>query len=72
MPFFALTMSQTAGSHLASGSGESSKMVPDFRLNWRRGCFLRHFQRRTVDSHDTRSGTALGTANTDPATGATP
>ena len=36
MPFFELAMSQTAGSHLSSPSGESSKIVPTLT----RDCFL--------------------------------
>ena len=46
MPFFELAISQTAGSHLSSPSGESSKMVPTLTLN----CFLQslHFHSRRV------------------------
>src|SRR6266508_1329925 len=46
IPFFEFAMSQTAGSHLSSPSGESSKMVPSLTEY----CFLQalHFQRRRV------------------------
>ena len=36
------TMSQTAGSHFSSGSGESSKMVPTLSENFWRECFSLH------------------------------
>src|SRR2546422_8155387 len=46
IPFLELAMSHTAGSHLSSPSGESSKIVPTLTLN----CFLHalHFQIRRV------------------------
>jgi len=44
MPFFALAMSQIPASHLSSGIGESSKMVPTFTENWRLQDL--HFQMR--------------------------
>jgi hypothetical protein len=40
IPFLLLAMSQTAGSHLSSPSGESSKIVPTLTLVY--------FQRRRV------------------------
>src|SRR5271170_7965274 len=44
MPFFALTMSQTAGIHLSKPRGESSKIVPTFTVN----CFLQVLQLLTI------------------------
>ena len=46
MPFLEFAMSHTAGSHLSSPSGDSSKIVPTLTLY----CFLQalHFQTRRV------------------------
>src|SRR5690242_3748729 len=46
MPFFELAISHTAGSHLSSPSGESSKIVPTLTEY----CFLQdlHFHSRRV------------------------
>ena len=45
-PFFELARSQIEVSHLSSGIGESSKIVPNFTVN----CFLQalHFHTRRV------------------------
>ena len=48
IPFFALVMHQTATNHLSNPSGLSSKIVPTLALNWRRGCFSAHCQRRLI------------------------
>ena len=49
MLFFALTSSHIAIMHLSMGRRHSSKMVPIFTENWRRGWFSRH-------SHTRRAG----------------
>ena len=44
IPFFALTISQIAGSHLLKGSGLSANNVPIFTVN----CFLQSLQLLTM------------------------
>src|SRR6266511_5952173 len=48
MPFLALAISQIEASHLSSGIGESSKIVPTLTENWRRQSLFLHFQSRRV------------------------
>src|SRR5215210_7980178 len=45
MPCLSLAIIQTAGSHLSSPSGLSSKIVPTFTENWRLGCSRLHWNR---------------------------
>src|SRR3954470_12564015 len=45
MPFFADAINQMATNHLERLMGESSKIVPFFALNWRRGCLFAHSHR---------------------------
>jgi hypothetical protein len=53
MPFFVFTIIHSAGSHVSSFKGLSSKIVPTFAEN----CFLQpmHFQMRRVFKKETRS-----------------
>src|SRR6266567_8752965 len=44
-PFLQFTTCHIAMSHLSRPSGESSKIVPVFDVNWRRSCFALHCQR---------------------------
>src|ERR1022692_1502825 len=45
MPFLQFTICHIASSHLSSPTGESSMMVPVFKVNWGAACFARQCQR---------------------------
>src|ERR1022692_4604949 len=45
IPFLEFTTCHMAINHLSNPMGESSMIVPVFRVNWGESCFSRHFQR---------------------------